>query len=201
MRYAALVQGSDVMDFGPYRFFTDAQRHILYRYDDVVLYAMAQYIYSLKLPPNPHRSDATATRGKQIFQREGCAGCHTPPLYTNNKLTVALGYKVPNDHPLRNDIMPISVGTDPGLALKTRKGTGLYKVPSLRGVWYRGHYLHDGSVASLEEMFDADRLRPNHVPGGWKGPSVTQRAIPGHVFGLKLAPEDKTALIAFLRTL
>ncbi len=66
--------------------------------------------------------------------------------------------------------MPISVGTDPGLALRTRKGTGLYKVPSLRGVWYRGHYLHDGSVASLEEMFDSDRLRPSHVPGGWKGP-------------------------------
>jgi hypothetical protein len=95
--------------------------------------------------------------------------------------------------------MPISVGTDTGLALWTRKGTGLYKVPSLRGVWYRGHYLHDGS--GLEEMFDADRLRPSHVPGGWKGPGVTQRAIPGHVFGLKLAPEDKSGLIAFLRTL
>jgi len=65
----------------------------------------------------------------------------------------------PKDHPFREDILPISVGTDAGLALKTRKGTGLYKVPSLRGVWYRGLYLHDGSVASLEEMFDPHRLR------------------------------------------
>ncbi len=95
MRYAALIQGSDVMDFGPYRFFTDAQRRILYRYDDVILFAMAQYIYSLKSPPNPHQWDEIAARGQQIFQHEGCTGCHTPPLYTNNKLTVAPGYKIP----------------------------------------------------------------------------------------------------------
>jgi hypothetical protein len=34
-------------------------------------------------------------------------------------------------------ILPISVGTDPGLTMKTRRGTGYYKVPSLKGVWYR----------------------------------------------------------------
>jgi len=36
----------------------------------------------------------------------------------------------------------------------TRKGTGYYKVPSLRGLWYRGPYEHDGSVATLEDWFD-----------------------------------------------
>lgn len=71
-----------------------------------------------------------------------------PPLYTNNKLTVASGYTPPSNHPFRNDIMQVSVGTDPNLALKTRKGTGLYKFPSLRGVWYRGGFGHDGSVTS-----------------------------------------------------
>ena len=201
MRYAALVQGSDAMDFGTYRFYSDSQRRILYRYDDAVLYALAQYLYSLEPPPNPNRVDEKALIGQKVFQREGCPGCHTPPLYTNNKLTMAQGYTPPADHPFREDILPISVGTDPGLALKTRKGTGLYKVPMLRGVWYRGLYLHDGSVASLEEMFDPDRLRPDHVPGGWKGPGVEKRSIPGHEFGLKLSPADKTALIAFLRTL
>src|SRR5690348_9358852 len=30
--------------------------------------------------------------------------------------------------------MPVSVGTDPNLTLKTRRGTGYYKVPSLRRV-------------------------------------------------------------------
>ena len=178
MRYAALVQGSDSMDFGSHRFYTDTQRRILYRYDDAVLYALAKYIYALKSPPNPNRFDNTAARGQKVFVREGCISCHTPPLYTNNKLTLAVGYTLPPHHPLRNDILHLSVGTDPGLALKTRKGTGLYKVPSLRGVWYRGHYLHDGSVASLEEMFDEHRLSPEHVPGGWKGPGVVKRTIP-----------------------
>jgi hypothetical protein len=189
------------MDFGSHRFYTDTQRRILYRYDDAVLYALTQYMYSLKAPPNPNRFDNTAARGQKVFLREGCIGCHTPPLYTNNKLTLAEGYTPPPDHPLRNDILPLSVGTDPGLALKTRKGTGLYKIPSLRGVWYRGHYMHDGSVASLEEMFDNLRLSPEHVPAGWKGPGVVKRAILGHTFGMKLAAGEKAALIAFLRTL
>ncbi len=97
--------------------------------------------------------------------------------------------------------MPVSVGTDPGLALKTRKGTGYYKVPSLKGLWYRGHYLHDGSVASLEEMFDPDRLKDTHEPGGWNPPGVRARSVPDIEFGLRLSPDEKTSLIAFLRTL
>jgi hypothetical protein len=124
-----------------------------------------------------------------------------PPNYTSGKLTLAQGFKPSADHPNKADIVNISVGTDPGLAMKTRKGTGFYKIPSLRGIWYRPVLLHDGSVASLEEMFDPDRLKPDHVPGGWKGPGVTQRAIPGHPFGLALNAEDKEALLAFLRSL
>ncbi len=87
------------------------------------------------------------------------------------------------------------------MALATRKGTGYYKVPSLKGVWYRGHYVHDGSVASLEEMFDSDRLKDTRVPGGWSPPGVKTRAIKGHEFGLNLSAEERTALIAFLRML
>ena len=133
--------------------------------------------------------------------REGCAACHTPPLYTNNKLTLALGFTPPKEKPASLDVLPISVGTDPGLALSTRKGTGYYKVPSLKGVWYRGHYLHDGSVASLEEMFDPDRLKPSHVPKGWMPVGANSHAIRGHEFGLKLESSEREQIIAFLRTL
>ena len=90
---------------------------------------MALYIYSLEPPPNPNRLDERENAGEKIFKREGCPGCHTPPLYTNNKLTLAKGFQPPNDGH-STDVMPLSVGTDPGLALKTRKGTGYYKVPS-----------------------------------------------------------------------
>ena len=73
-----------------------------------------------------------------------------PPLYTNNKLP----WPKPSPrrrkgrHPL--DVLPIFVGTDPGLALRTRKGTEYYKVPSLKGVWYRATTCMMESVASLE---------------------------------------------------
>jgi cytochrome c peroxidase len=122
-------------------------------------------------------------------------------LYTNNKLTLAKGFTPSPDKPASLDVVAISVGTDPGLALATRKGTGYYKVPSLKGVWYRGHYLHDGSVASLEEMFDPVRLKETHVPGGWTPVGVKTHAIQGHEIGLKLKSEERDQLLAFLQTL
>ena len=68
------------------------------------------------------------------------------------------------DHPNRADIISVLVGTDPNLALTTRKGTGFYKVPSLKGVWYRSLFNHDGSVTTLEEWLDPARLRQDFVP-------------------------------------
>src|SRR5262245_20008462 len=201
MRYAALVTYSDISDFGSYRMLTDAQRKIPFRSSDAALYAMTEYIYSLQPPPNPNLGDARIPDGQRVFQREGCAGCHTPPLYTNNKLTLAEGFTPPAEHRQLLDILPISVGTDPSLAMKTRKGTGYYKVPSLKGVWYRGRYLHDGAVTTLEEMFNAARLQDDFVPSGFKPFGWRTRAINGHEFGLKLPAEEKTALLAFLRSL
>lgn len=176
-------------------------RRVRARLPDEALYALALYIYSLQPPPNPNPFNAEAQAGQKTFNREGCATCHMPPLYTNNKVTLAEGFTPPEDRPAGVDVLPISVGTDPGLALRTRKGTGYYKVPSLKGVWYRGHYLHDGAVASLEELFDPDRLRDTHVAGGWTPPGTETCAIKGHEFGLRLTALEREQLIAFLRTL
>jgi mono/diheme cytochrome c family protein len=201
MRYAGLVSCCDSAEFGTHKMLTVAQRRITYKIPDDLAYAMTQYIYSLRPPPNPNKPDARSATGEKIFQRERCGACHTAPLYTNNKLVPAPGFTPPKDHPLAADIMTIGVGTDGNLALKTRKGTGLYKVPSLKGVWYRGMFNHDGSVTTLEEWFNPARLRADFVPSGFKGYKVTARAVPGHAFGLSLSEEDKTALIAFLKTL
>ena len=95
----------------------------------------------------------------------------------------------------------MTASTDSGLALKSRKGTGFYKISSLRGVWYGPRMLHDGSVASLEEMFDPARFRPDHVPGGWKGRDGAVRGIPGHPFGLRLKAKERSDLLEFLRSL
>jgi len=201
-RYAALILGADPMEFGKYQILKPEQKRVRFRYADEVLYAMGVYLMSLEPPQNPNPdSAALIERGRQLFASETCVNCHVPPRFTSGKLTLAPGYTPASDHPNHADIVSISVGTDPGLAMRTRKGTGLYKIPSLRGVWYRPLLLHDGSVSTLEEMFDPDRLKPDHVPGGWRGPGVEQRAIPGHPFGLALKAQDKSALLAFLRSL
>jgi len=207
MRYAALNQGGDdLASFGGFvpvarDFRTLPDPTTQGRYSDEQLYALALYIYSLVPPPNPNQFDALAQRGQEIFRSEGCAGCHTPPLYTSNKLTPVDGFSVPKEHKQKYAVLPFSLGTDPELTLKTRRGTGYYKVPSLKGVWYRGPFEHSGSVATLEDWFDPKRLRDDYMPTGFKGYGVKTRAVKGHEFGLLLSAEDKRALIAFLKTL
>ena len=61
--------------------------------------------------------------------------------------------------------------------------------------------LHDGSLTSLEQMFDPARLSPDYEPKGWSPPGVTKRAVPGHTYGLDLNAREKAALLAFLRSL
>ena len=142
---------------------TDVSAGHKIRYSDEHLYALAQYLYSLKPPPNPNPPSA---EGRKIFDREGCARCHTPPLYTNNER-----------------IRAAEIGTDARYTTESPKATGYYKVPSLKGLWYRGPLEHNGRAASLEEWFDPERKAK------------------GHNYGLKLTPEERRRLIAYLRTL
>ncbi len=200
MRYAALNYGLDIVahfgDFQPSPTMLGAQDGT--RYSDEQLYALAKYLYSLEPPANPNPVTAETRRGATIFEQQQCAACHTPPLYTNNMLTPAPGFVVPGDLRTADAIMNVSVGTDPSLTMKSRRGTGFYKVPSLRGVWYRNAFGHNGQADTLEEWFDADRLRQDYVP---KGFHLAPGPIAGHEYGLRLSVEDKRTLIAFLKTL
>lgn len=202
-RYGILVEFADNGVFGPHKLLPEMNLRLRVRPRDEAMYALGLYVYSLEPPPSPYPLDDLARKGQQIFETEGCFECHTPPAYTNNKLVPVPGFEPPMDDPSTQqlNITRRRVGTDPGLALRTRKGTGYYKVPSLRGLWYRGLYEHSGSVTSLEDWFDPKRLRDDYMPSGWKGPGVRMRAVPGHPFGHDLSDEDKRALIAFLKTL
>lgn len=91
--------------------------------------------------------------------------------------------------------------TDPRLALATREGTGYYKVPSLRGVCYRGPFGHDGTEATLSDWFDPRRLRDDHTPTAFREAGTPHHTVKGHSFGLDLPEADRKALIAFLNTL
>ena len=208
MRYAALNQGGDDLatfdgfipaDFQNFNKLPGVETQE--RYSDEQLYALAQYIYSLQPPPNPNKFDALAQQGQKVFQNENCGMCHRPPLYTNNKLTPANGFTIPKDHFDKYDIFPRSVGTDADLTLKTRRGTGYYKVPSLKGVWYRNMFGHNGWCATLEDWFEPRRTQDDYIPTGFKPFGAKSFAVKGHPYGLKLSEEDRKALIAFLKTL
>ncbi|MDQ2712013.1 MAG: hypothetical protein M3Y24_07235 [Acidobacteriota bacterium] len=171
----------------------------VHRTPDPMLYALAMFVYSLAPPKNPNAFDDGARAGQRVFQ-QNCARCHVPPLYTSNKLTLAKGFEPTDEERKQLNLLDVSVGTDPGLALQTRKGTGFYRVPSLRMLWTNVCFLHDGSIGSLEEMFDPQRLQPTFRSSNWSA-TTPSRAVAGHPFGLGLSASDRTALIKFLRTL
>jgi hypothetical protein len=171
------------------------------RYSDEQAYAFALYVYSLKPPANPNQPSELTRKGEAIFQREGCPRCHTPPLYTNNKITPAGNFEPPAGNRAKYDILDIRVGTDPRAGLASLRGRGYYKVPSLRGVWYRGPFVHNGTIATLEDWFDSSRLGKDYIPSGYRAHGVKARPVPGHPFGISLSAAEKSSLIAFLRTL
>jgi hypothetical protein len=74
------------------------------------------------------------------------------------------------------------VGTDPTIGESPIRGTGTYRVPSLRGVGSRGPLLHDASVPSIDALLDPARSG-------------------GHRFGLSLPAEDREELLTYLRSL
>jgi mono/diheme cytochrome c family protein len=131
----------------------------------VVTLALATYLWSLgPSGPPPAPTTAGAERGRERYQ-ERCQSCHAPPGMTGPPVTLA------------------RVGTDPTLGRSRDRGTGHYRVPSLRGVAARGLLLHDGSVASLPALLDPARKSP------------------GHRFGYDLDDDERGDLIAYLRTL
>jgi cytochrome c553 len=107
MRYEILEAGMDEYSNTPAAEAELPKPDKLQRLSDAQAYALALYIYSLKPPTNPNKLDVTAKRGQKIFEREGCARCHTPPLYANNKLSPVEGGTDAG-------------GTDPRLAPRSR---------------------------------------------------------------------------------
>ena len=79
---------------------------------------------------------------------------------------------------------------------------GLFKVPSLRNIELTAPYMHDGRFETLEEVLD-------HYDNGIKYSSTLSSLIveadnsapAGGRISLHLAPSEKAAVIAFLRTL
>jgi hypothetical protein len=154
-----------------------------YAVDSEIMEALMAYLLSLRAPPNPHPSGELETKGAAIFRAQGCDRCHSGEFYSSGRV---IDWEV-----IRTDRDRIVNGYPKG-----------YKVPSLLRVDLLKLLLHDGSLTSLEQLFDPARLSPAYeAPGIPAGRRKSGAGVPGHEFGLGLAEEDRKALVAFLRTL
>lgn len=78
-----------------------------------------------------------------------------------------------------------------------------YRVSTLEGLWSTAPYLHNGSVPTLEALLDPPAERPAvfEVHGVERDVAVGGNSNRGHAFGVDLSPDDKAALVAYLRSL
>jgi cytochrome c peroxidase len=122
-----------------------------------------------------------ARHGRRLFVgRANCAACHVGPNFTDERFHntgVAWRTGAPSDSGRYR------VTRDP-------RHFGAFKTPTLREVARTAPYMHDGSLPTLEEVMEFyDR-------GGHPNPYLDPEIRP-----LRLVPEEKRALLAFLRTL
>jgi cytochrome c peroxidase len=111
--------------------------------------------------------------GLQLFRgKANCVACHVGPNFTDERLhNTGIAWR---DGKL----------TDPGA------GQGNFKTPTLREVARTAPYMHDGSLATLEEVIEYyDR-------GGNRNSNLDSEVRPLH-----LSADEKRNLVHFLRSL
>jgi parallel beta-helix repeat protein len=118
-------------------------------------------------------------RGLALFRSGAtrCFECHTPPTFASDTFRV------------------IGVDSDdPGRASIAEDGEpGAFKVPTLRNVALSAPYMHDGSLATLEEVVDF------YADGGGRSRSVDNVDV--FVQGFELTQQEREDLVAFLYAL
>ena len=151
-----------------------------------------------------------AARGFSVFQNSGCDTCHqigdASALFTDGQFhNTGTGYRR-----AARALRPPSVQLAPGIFVvptvdaetETFTDNGRYEVtgrdmdkwryrtPSLRNVALTAPYMHDGSIATLEDVVAF------YANGGGGDPAQDPRTQ-----SLTLTQSDQDALVAFLRTL
>lgn len=164
---------------------------------EVIAKALAQYIRALVSSDTKfdqwRRGEVVFTDdesfGMQLFQSEDgdCDHCHALHVFTidelkNNGLDTFYNKNIDNGN--------YNVTGDPA-------DRGRFKVPNLRNVALRTHYMHDGRFTSLEEVIDFYDLGVHFVDN--VDPVMTK--INRANGGLGLTSKQKQQLIAFLKTL
>ena len=145
-------------------------------------WALGTYIRSILSGDSPYdrfiNGDRTALSpqqqpGLQIFRgKSNCTACHVGPNFT--------------DEALHNT----GVAWRDGKLVDDGAGRGRFKTPTLREITRTAPYMHDGSLATLEDVIDF------YDAGGRGNPNLDPE-----IRKLNLSPEEKQALIAFLGAL
>lgn len=104
-------------------------------------------------------ADAAAERGRVLFAERGCAGCHVPPLFTDDAFHVVRGH--------------VEGEYDEGLFETTGRPADrfAFRTTPLRNVAMTGPYWHDGRATTLSQA-----IRLHDAPGLVPALSETDRA-------------------------
>ncbi|QDV23511.1 cytochrome-c peroxidase [Aureliella helgolandensis] len=114
---------------------------------------------------------------KLFFGKANCSGCHSGPNFTDNGFH-NLGVNFHGETP--------DLGRE--VISKLAGDRGAFKTPTLRDIARTAPYMHDGSLATLEEVVE-------HYNRG----AVANEFLDEEIFPLKLTDEKKAALVAFMR--
>jgi cytochrome c peroxidase len=160
--------------------------------------AMASYIRSILSGNTPYDRyidgdrtalSADAQAGLKLFRSKGnCTACHVGPTFTDERFhNTGIAWARPPGEP-----GAAAAFRDEGRAGVTGRAEdrGAFKTPTLREVDRSAPYMHDGSLASLDDVVDYyDR-------GGNTHALLDQELRP-----IGLTGPEKHALVAFLRSL
>ena len=125
--------------------------------------------------------DAAERAGLEVFRGKGnCVTCHLGPNLTDERFhNTGVGYR---DGRFADDGRFTVSGRE--------TDRGAFKTPTLRNVAETAPYMHDGSIATLEDVID------DYNNGGTPNPYLDRE-----IRKLELSEDEKNALAAFLRTL
>jgi hypothetical protein len=194
-------------------------------FSDPRLKGLEDWVRNLRAPAYPRLVDSTlAATGKSLFTQH-CASCHTIDSAEKTKGKVYLISEIGTDRTLLDEWAQAS-GKAPSSAREEMVKAGGYFAPPLSGIWLRGPYLHNGSVASLRELFESQaQRRSTFFPGndvidaenlGFLSTmeeelgrrkfarfdtSKPGNSNAGHLYATGLSRSDKDALLEYLKTL
>ena len=140
----------------------------------------------------------SAKRGSALFQSEKfeCFHCHGAPLFTDHATWVGKPF---TDRPYHNtglyNVDGAGAYPSPNTGVeaisKDPRDMGRFKAPSLRNIAVTAPYMHDGSIATLEEVLD-------HYVAGGRASSPLKDPI---IVPLTVTAEERADLIEFLKSL